>query len=230
MHKINWQDDNDMFGRMYELTGNELFKNIRNAVDHYDADFNDALSWGQLKSKRWLINQVQHLDLKLGIVFVCAGWYGTLGAMLLDSVIPIEKIRSFDIDSTCAPIADTVNRHWVKQDWRFKATTMDIHQLQYPMSYQTIKFDGSTVDMWENPHTIINTSCEHIENFTDWYSKIPTGKLVILQTNNYFEISEHINCSTSLEQFASQTPMTTVLYEGELFLDKYLRFMRIGIK
>lgn len=230
MHKINWQDDNDMFGRMYELTGNELFKNIRNAVDHYDADFNDALSWGQLRSKRWLIDQVQHLDLKLGTVFVCAGWYGTLGYMLLDSKIQIECVRSFDIDPYCAPIADTLNRHWVKQDWRFKATTMDIHQLEYPMSYQTKKYDNSTIDMWEDPNTIINTSCEHIENFTDWYRKIPTDKLCILQTSNWRGRPDHINCSNSLEEFAEQTPMSNVLYQGNLVTPKYTRFMRIGYR
>ena len=45
-----------------------------------------------------------------------------------------------------------------------------------------------------SPDTVINTSCEHIENFNEWYDKIPKGKIVILQTNNYFDF-EHVNCS-----------------------------------
>jgi hypothetical protein len=63
-----------------------------------------------------------------------------------------------------------------------------------------------------------------------WYSNIPFGKIVVLQTNNYVELKEHINCSTSLEEFAKQTPMSTVFYDGELFLKDYTRYMRIGIK
>ena len=77
---------------------------------------------------------------------------------------------------------------------------------------------------------MINTSCEHINNFKEWYDKIPVGKIVILQTNNYFDLPEHVNCSKSLDDFAEQTPMTEVLYAGELSLEKYSRFMRIGIK
>ena len=49
---IEWQDDKDVFGRMFALTGDPIFKNLRNAVDNHDADLSDALSWGQLKSKR----------------------------------------------------------------------------------------------------------------------------------------------------------------------------------
>jgi len=143
----------------------------------------------------------------------------------------ITKIRSFDIDESCREIAEIFNKPWVMQDWKFKASTQDIHDIDYSNHvYHVYRSDGSQCELTDSPDTVINTSCEHIINFEKWYSKIPTGKLVILQTNNYFEIPEHINCSKSLEQFASQTPMTTILYEGELFLDKYLRFMRIGIK
>ena len=55
---IEWQDDKDVFGRMYVLTDEPLFKNLRNAVNQFDADFSDALSWGQLKSKRWLVESL----------------------------------------------------------------------------------------------------------------------------------------------------------------------------
>ena len=36
---IEWQDDKDVFGRMYVLTDEPLFKNLRNAVNQFDADF-----------------------------------------------------------------------------------------------------------------------------------------------------------------------------------------------
>ena len=52
----------------------------------------------------------------------------------------------------------------------------------------------------------------------------------VLQSNNYFDVDEHVNCSHSLDEFAFQTPMQRVWYEGELELGHYKRFMRIGIK
>lgn len=228
---MQFQDEKDVFGRMLVLTDNPIFNNLRNAVDNHGADLSDALSWGQLKSKRWLVEELEKLDIKLGTIFLCAGWYATLAAMLFDSKCKIEKIRSFDIDPNCAPVAETVNRHKVKDGWQFKASTDDIHDITYEnYSYTSYRYDGSEVDLCDSANTIINTSCEHIENFADWYAKIPQGKLVILQTNNYFEIEDHINCVNSPVEFAEQAPMTECLYQGALELSKYTRFMRIGFK
>jgi hypothetical protein len=230
MNNIQWQDDKDLFGRLYVFTNDSVFSQLRNAVDNSNANLSDAFSWGQLKSKRWLVNELENLDLKLGTIFLCAGWYATLATMLFNSKCNLEKIRSFDIDNSCEVIAVTINRNFVSDGWKFKATTFDIHQMKYPLTYSTLRANRSEVELTEMPDTIINTSCEHIENFQDWYNSIPDGKIVVLQTNNYFEIEDHINCSSSLEEFATTTPMTEVLYQGELQLPKYTRFMRIGIK
>ena len=228
---MQFQDEKDVFGRLLVLTGNPLFNNLRNAVDNFDADFTDALSWGQLKSKRWIIDELETLNLELGTVFMCAGWYATLAAMLFDSSVNVFKIRSFDIDNTCESIAETINRHYTKDNWRFKASTVDIHDINYKgFTYKSKRYDSSEVELFDVPDTIINTSCEHIANFKEWYNKIPYGKLVVLQSNNFFEVEEHVNCSSSLENFSNTAPMTTVLYKGELELEKYTRFMKIGIK
>jgi hypothetical protein len=141
-----------------------------------------------------------------------------------------DKIRSFDIDPMCYKVADTMNKPWVIDGWQFKASTLDIHNISYPTEYTTYRYNGTSQTLSESPDTIINTSCEHINNFDIWYNNIPDGKLVILQTNNFLEVEGHINCSTSLEEFAKQTPMTQIFYQGELPLEKYTRYMRIGIK
>jgi hypothetical protein len=225
---ITWQDDKDVFGRLYLLTQSEMLKDIRNTIDQFDVNLADCFSWGQLKSKQWLINNLPN---NLGTVFICGGWYGTLAAMMFNQIPEkFEKIRSFDIDSFCAPIADSVNKSNVRTDWKFKASTLDIHDISYPCLYITLRYDKSSVELTDDPDTIINTSCEHIDNFSKWYNKIPSGRLAVLQSNNYFDLEEHINCAESLEEFSIQTPMTTVLYEGELDLGKYKRFMRIGYK
>ena len=62
---------------------------------------------------------------------------------------------------------------------------------------------------------------------------IPKGKLVILQSNNFTDLQEHVNCSSSLKEFSESIHMSETLYEGELDLTDqggYIRFMKIGIK
>lgn len=204
----------------------EAFRKVEQ-LENFDKD---AFSRGQIKSKKWLIEEVEKLDINLGTVFLCAGWYATLAAMLFESECKIEKIRSFDIDNECLSIADIINKKYILEDWKFKASLLDIHDITYPLTYKTSRADKSTVELTDDPDTIINTSCEHIVNFSKWFGNIPEGKLVILQTNDYFEVDDHVNCSKSLKHFSRDTPMTTVLYEGELELPDYTRFMRIGYK
>ena len=80
------------------------------------------------------------------------------------------------------------------------------------------------------PDSIVNTSCEHIEDFNKWWDKIPPGSLLILQTNDGFDIPGHINCVKDLEDFEKQTPFTTTIYSGAKQMPKFIRFMRIGFK
>ena len=198
-----------------------------NEVEIWD----DCSSRGQLESKLWLIRELSELQLDLGIVFLCAGWYSTLATMIFESDIKVDRIRSFDIDDSCYSIAETFNKPWVKDEWRFKATTQDIFDIDFNLHTYTVKrADGSTCELTESPNTIINTSCEHIENFSDWYAKIPQGKLVVLQSNNFYEVEEHVNCVGTVEEFKNLAPMENILYSGELELPKYKRFMLIGYK
>lgn len=193
----------------------------------------DCFSQGQILSKRWLIEELIKLNLNLGTVFLCAGWYGTLATMIFENEIKLVKIRSFDQDPTCQTIAEIFNKPWVMDDWKFKSVTKNILDINYTSdTYEVTKSNGETQSLSDSPDTIINTSCEHITNFDHWYNMIPTSKnkLLILQSNNYFEITDHVNCASSLDDFSKKTPMTTVLYEGELKLEKYTRYMRIGIK
>ena len=193
--------------------------------------WNDCFSRGQLESKLWLVNELDKLDVELGTVFLCAGWYATLAVMLFESNIKLDNVRSFDIDPSCVDIAEVFNKPWVMKDWKFKSSIQDIYDINYNQhTYAVKRSDGSKVNLTDSPNTVINTSCEHIENFEEWYAKIPTGKLVVLQSNNYYEVQEHVNCVSSIEEFAVKAPMNNILYSGELELPKYKRFMLIGYK
>ena len=213
------------------IHNSEFFDNFGQVLNKYPGiDIQDLFSKGQIESKRWLVNELEKINMELGTVFICAGWYGSLATFLFESDVKLDKIRSFDIDESCAGIAETFNRLKTMDGWKFKASTLDILGMDYPTTYTTYRSDNTVLELTEMPNTVINTSCEHIENFAEWYDKILVGTLVILQTNNFFEIPEHVNCSIDLDDFSRVTPMKEVLYQGQLELSKYTRYMRIGIK
>jgi len=195
--------------------------------------WNDCFSRGQLQSKLWLVTELQKTKVDLGTVYLCAGWYATLATMLFESNMKVEKIRSFDLDPSCVDIAEVFNKPWFVDEWRFKAVTKDIMHITYDEHWWESWSNANnrmSKPILDTPDTIINTSCEHIENFAEWYDKIPNGKLVVLQSNNYYEVEEHVNCVRSIEEFGNMARMTGPLYAGELELPKYKRFMLIGYK
>ncbi len=226
--------DDHMWGAWPVLDQYAQTQFVKAFKDFYVNDIkiaDDCFSRGQLQSKMWITEQLKKLDLKLGTVFLCAGWYGTLATMLFENDLDIKKIRSFEIDKSCWKIAETFNKPWVMKDWQFKSCTQNIHDIDYSTHvYNVNRSNGTTCELTDSPDTIINTSCEHLENFTEWYNKIPAGKILILQTNNYFDLDEHVNCSKSVDDFGKITPMQKVYFEGELGLEKYSRYMRIGLK
>ena len=63
-------------------------------IDGQEYDL-DCMSRGQLRSKKWLVEQLAKLDRDLGTVFLCCGWYATLATMLFESNIKLDKIRMF---------------------------------------------------------------------------------------------------------------------------------------
>ena len=78
---------------------------------------------------------------------------------------------------------------------------------------------------------VICTSCEHLGQYLidELLKRRKKGSLVILQSNNYFSIEEHINCYNNLVEFEKSLKLEKILYRGTLKLDKYERYMVIGI-
>ena len=218
---------------LHRYTNTQFVEGFKNFFVNGTEIWDDCFSRGQLESKLWLVNELKKCNVDLGTIFLCAGWYATLATMLFESNINVDKVRSFDIDDTCVDIAEVFNKPWFKNEWQFKSITQDIMDINYnehTWQYWSNANDRMSGPITDIPDTIINTSCEHIENFSKWYDLIPDGKLVILQSNNFFEVEEHVNCVGSIEEFAVKAPMDNILYSGELELPKYKRFMLIGYK
>jgi hypothetical protein len=212
--------------------GSELIRGLKRLYVNKVQIDPSCMSRGQILSKLWLIKEVRRLDLEFGTAFICAGWYGILATLLFEAGVPLKAVRSFDIDATCTEVADSFNLKWKQDGWKFKAITQNITDIDYTQhSWEAwSKVNNSMSKVTESPQTIINTSCEHIADFNTWYDRLPAGVLLVLQNNNYYEISTHVNCVQSLEQMTKQCPMSEVYYSGALDLGKYTRFMLIGRK
>ena len=210
--------------------------NLKNMIKNFEGKvLTDSFSRGQLRSKIWVSDTIKDLDIELGdMVYVCAGWYGVLPAILFERN-KITNIRSFDIDASCSLPAETLNRSYTQNDWQFKASTMDVNNLIYTgeFMYETFKYNGDKEMITDGaPTCVINTSCEHIENFESWWNGIPKGMLVIMQ-NNDFDDEDHEHADdtvSSLEEFSKRLNVSETLYEGTLALEEYNRYMIIGRK
>lgn len=172
-----------------------------------DVDIRDFVSKGQLASKLWASTLFNDHIADASVV-ICGGWYGLLSAILLHkNHEKRNKIRSIDIDSTCAPIANSFNaEHYFKGD--FYADTQDMYHEDYT-----------------NYDVIVNTSCEHITNLEEWINIIPSNKTLMLQSNNYFSCEQHVNCVSSIDEFKEQCSETEVLDSMVLEMPNYTRYM-----
>ena len=203
----------------------------------------DSFSRGQLRSKLWVSDTIKDLDVDLGnMIYVCAGWYGVLPAILFERN-KVENILSFDSDESTDNPADTLNKEQTIDGLRFKAVVKDIHSLKYKdesfdvTHYQyteMTKFKTTKQSMPAKMEAscVINTSCEHIVDFDKWWAGIPKGMLVIMQ-NNDFDDEDHEHAEdtvSSLEEFSKRLNVSETLYEGTLALDEYNRYMVIGRK
>ena len=186
---------------------------IRNSTDR--SRTLESFWKGQIKSKLWLIeNLINHVSSIPNNIVIHGGWNGILSSLLFQSNIGIDKIISIDIDLECEEIANTMNK--IEEiSGRFKAVTCDMVQYQYEFY----------------PDIVINTSCEHIDqnSYNLWLKNIPSTSLIVLQSNNYYELDEHIRCANNIDEFISQSNLK-VYSAVKLDLVKYSRFMLIGVK
>ena len=182
---------------------------IRQSSDHIRTL--DAFWSGQLKSKEWLINNLERFVTTDSTVDIFGGWAGVLASMIFQSSIPVTNIRSIDVDPSCEPTASMMNKGEEMQG-RFTALTANMCHTS------------------SNTDIVINTSCEHIaqDQYEQWLSLMRLDSLLVLQSNNYV-IPEHVRIAHSLEEFKLQCDIN-VVWSGKLELPLYTRFMVIGNK
>jgi len=169
---------------------------------------------GQIRSKVWLIeNLKRHVDYQRGYkVAIYGGWNGVLASLLYNSRIGMRHIISVDVDPACEEIASTMNKQ---------------HEMRGT-------FTAVTADMCEyvvkDADIVINTSCEHItqEQYERWLSFQPKDSLIVLQSNNFFDCKEHVNCVATIDEFVMHSKIKNIIYKDSMSFPNYDRFMIIG--
>lgn len=185
---------------------------IRDSEDRYRTL--ESFWKGQVNSKVWLIDNLEKFlfpNTRNNIV-IHGGWNGVLASLLFNSNIGVKHITSLDIDPECEKIARTINR---RQDLEGRFTTVTADMCSY-------LYDADIT---------INTSCEHItqEQYNQWLTNVPRHSLIVVQSNNYRDLQEHVNCSDTLQEFEQKSNLK-IIFSDTLALQKYNRFMIIGYK
>ena len=181
-------------------------------------DIINSVNDNQMASKEHLTKAIIPIlnDIKnLKHIAILGSWYGLLGVMLRQHLDDKIYISNIDSDPSTKEIGESLFKHERNE-----------FIIEDAMEYM---FDQ---DKWRY-QLIINTSCEHMEQddvllMTQLKHK---DTVICFQSNNYFAIDGHINCSNSLEEFVEGLHLSTVLHSSALKIEpeNYERYTVIGL-
>ena len=61
-----------------------------------------------------------------------------------------------------------------------------------------------------------------------YYKDYPDTLILVIQSNNYFSLDDHINCVNNVDELINKNHINRVLYKGTQKLPLYDRYMVIG--
>ena len=230
---VRWLNDNNiefdlpLYKRMYRYAaGSEPLSSSAQR-------FLDSVAPNQISSKLWIKNALESLDLPLvnQRIEIVGSWYGYPLIDILDRFVDIERLDCWDIDFSARCIHGQYRMMFNNQT----ADRTDVSSKDY---FEHVR-KGSDATM------LINTSSEHMKKtFADMRQS--SGKqyyrhnpLVIIQSNDMFDLPEHVNCVRSTQELIEKHKFRQVLYRGyqqmltwddkmEIVEGPYKRYMVIG--
>lgn len=185
-----------------------------------DLNWKDALSRNQIKSKNWLLDILQNVNVFKNLslldttskitTLIVGGWVGMIPFLASMRNMKMGNIINIDIDTSVHAASSTLNLPF---NATYKNSAADIRSI--------------SLSAYQNP-MVIDTIVEHFENHGDWVKSLPAGTVVALQGNNMFDVPDHVNCHNSLNEFIDSCGLSKILWAGELTLFKCTRYMAIG--
>jgi|688.fasta_scaffold194817_2 hypothetical protein len=237
------QEDFDQFvvktqlGKLdQQFPNDKIFRSILNylKLDLDNRALQDAFSRSQMRSKIWLVEQLALIRSNYTSVAIMAGWFGQVKT-IYDQQLTYSKMRVIELDRSACETSDYVFNLSNLENHKVKSVCANINQLTlhkngYEWSVENFR-DGTAYSEKFLPDLIINTSAEHMTE--EWFhqlrfKQLDSDPIVAIQSNNLFDIPEHINCVHSVDHMQKKFPMREVLFAGELQLKGYKRVMLIG--
>ncbi len=169
-------------------------------------------SKSQVFSKIWMAEALAKFDLKFDNVLLIGGWLTHHSLYLKD--ISYNKLYSIDPDKEINELVEIINPDAFVEN---KTVNECFDENNNILFYNSIV----------NPSLVINTSSEHMD--TEWFQKLKPGTTVLIE-NNSDDIPEHINYSSTFEEFLQKYPVSKVHYRGEMTFPKYKRYLLYGVK
>lgn len=206
----------------------DRFKDI--LYNYPNVDISSFVNIENARIYSWILQQMEYSlgEKYLGAIYVLGGGMSILPAMILDSGMRFETIRSIDINGACQFLSDELMRDELLNDWRFKSTTNDLFNIDYAEhDFSCILPNGSLSDPFkEIPGTIINTNVSHLKNYQDWYNMIPDMRRVIVVG----QTGQVPKPFASSQSFNRKFPMNFEIYSGVLTIGDTQYYMKIGMK
>ena len=225
----------------------EIFRNspyykvqrfIKNNYSEYEKSFDDSISDDQYESKKWMCDILN--DLKITspdnikkytkdssesirfphghpdwdyplLIEIIGSWFGWPLIELIDRFTKgrITQIDLYDPDEVCQKVT---------------AQYKNIFNPKYKVIQHDNYFERKDL---RRRHLIICTSCEHMQDFTNQFS-FKGNPFVCLQSNDYIDLTDHINCVKDVEELTEKNQIKNIWYKGEKDFGNYKRFMVIG--
>ena len=227
----NYRQSMEFLANILPTHDDKIVERFQNLIYNYpNVDISSFVNRENAKLYSWIVQQMVYSfgEKYLGAIYVLGGGMGVLPAMLFDTKLRFENIRSFDINGVCQFLADEMMAKELLADWRFKAVTNDLFNVDYAENiFQCRLQNGKLSDPFrEIPGTIINTNVSYLKNYADWYRMIPDMRRVIVvgETGNVPKPF------ASSQVFNKKFPMSFEVYTGVINIGQKHFYMKIGYK
>ena len=189
---------------------------VDNNLFDYKTSFDDSVSQGQFESKSWLCKELRKINMKQYEpihIDIVGAWFGFPIIEMLSSIFKIKQIDLYDKDENCHKVVAQYINH-------------------FDPDFRVVQFDDffDRKDL-RRRHIVINTSSEHMSDIVSmrkYYKDYPDTPILVIQSNNYFSLDDHINCVNNVDELINKNHINRVLYKGTQKLPLYDRYMVIG--
>ncbi len=169
-------------------------------------DFGESFRANQIRCKLWLVEELSMIGTIWGRVLVLGSWNAVLLYELMQRYGKVGHWTFIDANPQ-------VHKD---RDIYFEVNGME-------KNYTSLTMDATEFSDMESYDLVINCSCEHMRDIPAVY-----GPMYALQSNNYTNIPDHINCVNSPRELSEKNNISEVLFGSHLNMGHYKRFMTIG--